>query len=115
MSTITDTSIDRIRNDLRNYARDMPNHIALLMTQAEATLRFFQLSRRRDAMAAGTAAPGSLQAPVAWSVTYNGQHSGNVFGDRAKAYETMRRLDEEHGDAGRTVIPLVEQLEGAEK
>lgn len=46
--------------------------------------------------------------PVAWSIKHNGKHVGNVFGERAKAYERKRHLDDEH-HGKREVVPLVEQ------
>ncbi len=57
-----------------------------------------------DAMAASEA----QAEPVAWSVTFRGEHCGNVFNHENTARNVCARLAAEYPDAPREVVPLYE-------
>lgn len=52
--TITDKEIDRARHGLLGLSNMLSESNAALLRQSEAMLRYFQLTRQRDAMLANT-------------------------------------------------------------
>mgnify|MGYP000399704532 FL=1 len=55
---------------------------------------------------AGECNCGASGEPVAWSITYHGSHCNNIQSNKELAEAELKRLDEEHGFAGRTLVPL---------
>jgi hypothetical protein len=56
--TITDKEIDQARQGLLGLSNMLNDSNAALLRQAEAMLRYFQLTRKRDALLANTDAQG---------------------------------------------------------
>jgi hypothetical protein len=47
--------------------------------------------------------------PVAYSITYYGEHVGNIFNVRAAADDKMKELDSINPEGERQIVPLIEK------
>jgi hypothetical protein len=59
-----------------------------------------------SALRAALEQPSPVQEPVAWSMTYNGDHCGNFYESRTDAEERMADMNAKHPLDERTIEPL---------
>jgi hypothetical protein len=64
------------------------------------------LGQLMPALRAALEQPSQVQEPVAWSMTYNGDHCGNFYESRTDAEERMAVMNAKHPLDERTIEPL---------
>ncbi len=87
-------------------SRELLRQAIEALDEADNVLTSSMFVEAATALRAALEQPSQVQEPVAWSMTYNGDHCGNFYESRTDAEERMADMNAKHPLDERTIVPL---------